>query len=191
MVLVAALALQRSSSQSHTQQPQPSSPAAGLKLKQAHVVFRHGARTPVFYLPGLDSIKVEQFRGKCSHVNIPPGLAGAYVLPPVDDKPREARMNVTGLDGASPRPHPVVDSHQLRPVFGECRAGQLTDLGAEQSAALGRELKARYGDLMAMALERENGLFIRSSNVARCIATMGFVLGAMVRVRAGLCARVG
>lgn len=82
------------------------------------------------------------------------------------------------LDGKGPRPKSDVDSSQLLQVYAECRSGQLTDLGAEQSAALGKTLKARYGELANRARQHDR-LWIRTSNVARCVATLDYVLGEM------------
>jgi len=159
---------------------QPAARNDAKQLKQAHVFLRHGARTPVFVLNEDDeSVSTRVWRGKCAHVNVPPGIEGAHVLPRVPGMPHEARMRVTDLDGSAPRPSSLVDSFQLYPTYGDCRAGQLTDLGAEQSAALGRVLKGRYGTLVATALKRPNGLYLRSSNVGRCMATLAFVLGEM------------
>lgn len=38
------------------------------KLKQTHVVFRHGARTPVFWNGALEGLDTNAFAGKCGKV---------------------------------------------------------------------------------------------------------------------------
>jgi hypothetical protein len=144
------------------------------RLLQSHIIFRHGARTPVFWNPKLaNSVDVTAFRGKCQEVNSPPGVAGAHAYPSVF---KAAVLDVRDLDGKKIRPKSRVDSFQLQPIYGECRAGQLTTLGAEQSAKLGKDLRERYGLLAHVARER-NRLWVRTSNVARCVATLQFVLG--------------
>ena len=146
------------------------------KLLQAHIVFRHGARTPVFWNPNLtESLHTEAFRGKCELVNLPPGVAGSHAYPSFY---KAVHLDIRDLDGEKKRPRSTVDSFQLKAIYGECRAGQLTDLGAQQSANLGKELKNRYGDLSKKA-NHEKRLWIRTSNVARCVATLEFVLGEM------------
>jgi len=55
--------------------------------------------------------------------------------------------------------------------------GQLTDLGSSQAAQLGRELKMRYPTLLDPA---GSTLEARSTNVARCMATLSAVLGSML-----------
>ena len=144
-------------------------------LIQAHVILRHGARTPVFYTPDLQ-VNLKGWAGKCSHVNIPPGIESAHILPTDGNKPKEANMNVLHHDGKQARPFSGVDAHQLVAVFGECRQGQLTDKGAEEAMSLGKELKKRYYSIYSKALE-ENRLWVRTTNVARCVATLSFVLG--------------
>lgn len=56
--------------------------------------------------------------------------------------------------------------------------GQLTDLGASQAAGLGHELRRRY----ASTLLDPTGSLIeaRTTNVARCVATLSAVLGSML-----------
>jgi len=145
------------------------------RLLQTHIVFRHGARTPVFWNPDLsESVDTEAFAGKCQAVNLPPGVAGSHAYPSLF---RAAQLEVRDVDEKKPRrPKSVVDSFQLQAIYGECRAGQLTTLGAEQSAKLGKDLRERYG-VIARNARADNRVWIRTSNVARCVATLQFVLG--------------
>jgi hypothetical protein len=151
------------------------------KLIQAHVVFRHGARTPVFYADGIVSKEMaELFKGKCENVNGPPGIYPGDVLPKRNHgdqkEPRARALILKDLDGGK-RPPSEVDRFQLTKVYGECRAGQLTDLGAEQSMKLGQTLYSQYKDLFHQVRSKDGGLFLRTSNVARCVATLAYVLG--------------
>ena len=148
------------------------SPPTTPHIVQAHIVFRHGARTPVFWNDKL-GVDIQAFQGKCAQVNTPPGISGSHVIPSAF---RSAHLDLRDLDGTSGRPFSPIDANQLRPVYGDCRVGQLTDLGAAQSAALGRTLHERYHAL-AVEARRANKLFLRSTNIARCVATMQFVLG--------------
>lgn len=145
------------------------------KLIQAHIILRHGARTPVFYTPEL-KVNLKGWAGKCSHVNTPPGISSPHILPLDANKPKEANLHVVHHDGIQARPFSGVDAHQLVAVFGECRQGQLTDKGAEEAMALGRELRAKYYSIYARALS-EDRIWIRTTNLARCVATLSFVLG--------------
>lgn len=162
-------------------QPSLCDSAEPAVLVQSHVIFRHGARTPVFWDTRL-GIDTSAFRGKCAGVNSPPGAAGPHAVPSAF---RSANLDLRGLDGESPRPHSAVDQHQLELVYEECRAGQLTSLGAQQSASLGKALRERYSTLAQHAREG-NALYIRTSNVARCVATLQFVLGELFPTDAGV-----
>ena len=150
-----------------------SGPPSGYKLVSAHVVFRHGARTPVFVCPGLEGVEWPVCRG----VNGPPAVAGDGLpaLPGVTF----AQLHTTDITGNGKRPHSTADARQAGTweLKGGCRAGQLTDLGATQAAALGRELRRRYGVLLDPAGSTVDA---RSTNVARCVATLSAVLGAML-----------
>lgn len=100
------------------------------KLRQVHIIFRHGARTPVFECPGFENISFNV----CSKINQPPGTS--FDSPPGLAKRGVSfvQLNVTDLEGKSPRPFSVVDKLQSEVVLkgGECRLGQLTELGALQ-----------------------------------------------------------
>ena len=144
------------------------------RLLQTHIVFRHGARTPVFWDNSIEGLDASAFRGKCEAVNLPPGVAGSHAYPLIF---KAAQLDVRDVNGVRlRRPRSVVDAFQLQAIYAECRAGQLTTKGVEQSAKLGQELKARYGPIAQQA-RKENKLWVRTSNVARCVATLQFVLG--------------
>mmetsp|Transcript_3686 Transcript_3686/g.14485 ORF Transcript_3686/g.14485 Transcript_3686/m.14485 type:complete len:437 (-) Transcript_3686:71-1381(-) len=141
-------------------------------LVSAHVVFRHGARTPVFLCPGLEDLE-----WKCCHkINYPPGQG--FDSSPLVDGVTFKQLHVVEHDG-SPRPHSHVDASQISSMLpgGECRMGQLTDVGARQAADLGRELRARYLSLLDPA---GSTVEARSTNVARCVATLSAVLGSLL-----------
>lgn len=57
---------------------------------------------------------------------------------------------------------------------GDCRRGQLTEVGVLQASALGKQLRQRYESLVDLD---SVDIFARTTNVARCIATLSVVLG--------------
>eukprot|EP00924_Labyrinthula_sp_SR-Ha-C_P001390 snap_masked-scaffold_44-processed-gene-1.20-mRNA-1 protein AED:1.00 eAED:1.00 QI:0/-1/0/0/-1/1/1/0/456 len=142
------------------------------QLEKVVAIFRHGARTPVFSSPTLEKHPLPL----CYFLNRPPGLAfdhHPYFFQPI---------NVTELHTNKPRPFSPVDYHQSKSrLLGGCRKGQLTDLGAEQANELGKILKDKY--LNILNINEENildNLYSRSTNVARCVATLSGVLGGLI-----------
>ena len=145
------------------------------QLLKVVVVFRHGARTPVFTsIPGLEDITWNVCTG-----------AKTAELPAV---------NVT--DHASPGgigPRPALAANVAKQVNyalpGGCYAGQLSDLGIDQTVALGATLRGENGryqaddphaaDLwvavavaVAVVVVVVVATDVRSTNVPRCVASL-------------------
>ena len=69
---------------------------------------------------------------------------------------------------------------EIRPrLTGNCDAGQLTDEGWKQSYDLGESLRSRYGHVLGLGTSLDtDAVFVRSTNVKRCISTVeGVVMG--------------
>ena len=62
-------------------------------------------------------------------------------------------------------------------IGGTCRNGQMTEAGIMQANTLGKTLRRRYSDLVDLNTVKLNA---RTSNVARCIATLSGVLGTLL-----------
>uniref|UniRef100_A0A7S3PFY8 Acid phosphatase n=1 Tax=Aplanochytrium stocchinoi TaxID=215587 RepID=A0A7S3PFY8_9STRA len=144
------------------------------RLVNAHVIFRHGARTPVFPCPGLEHLQWD----KCKHVNRPTGMGGGPAIGLGDVHFKQ--LHVVHLDEGLPKPYSYVDDRAVRFNWlpgGTCRVGQLTDLGSKQASELGKALRERYGDLIE---HNSANVYARSTNVARCLATLSAVLGSLL-----------
>ena len=62
---------------------------------------------------------------------------------------------------------------------GNCSAGQLTNIGQEEQLELGETLRSRYvGSLLPLQLEEET-LYIRASNVPRCLMSAEMLLNGL------------
>lgn len=143
------------------------------KLCQVQVIFRHGARTPVFATDSLNGIDFKV----CQKINRPPGIG--YDAPPLLKDVIFAQLHITHKLENLPRPYSSVDKFQAGCALsgGQCRLGQLTEKGAIQSAALGKELRARYKKLIPI---NSSTVETRSTNVGRCLATLSAVLGSFL-----------
>ena len=144
------------------------------ELLTVSVVFRHGARTPVFDTPGLHDVGWDV----CTK-----GLY-ASSLP---------RVQVRHADGSArpPLSRGVAEQVARRlPPRGGCHAGQLSDLGVAQAVALGERLRRLYGAHVPLGdpatRTGANGvLAVRSTNVPRCVASAQGVLRGLFGGRAG------
>ena len=135
------------------------------RLLKLVVVFRHGARTPVF-------------------TNIP-GL-GDVAWPVCSREKAAALPSCVVTDHASPGrtgPRPPLASGVAKQVNftlpGDCYAGQLSDLGIDQTAALGRMLRQEYGAFLPHDPAAGGHLTVRSTNVPRCVASAQGVLSGL------------
>lgn len=139
------------------------------KLVQAHVVFRHGARTPVFGTPGLlDDAQRARFTGMCLGQHARSVRVAQLTLDVLPSSP-SSDANVSRARST----HLHVQPETAVVTYGECAAGQMTDLGARQSVQLGRELVARYG---ALWNGETTTRWLRTSQTPRCVETLAHVL---------------
>lgn len=119
------------------------------------VAFRHGARTPVFLNEAMQDIPFPLCSQSCNSA-----LREAVVRHEKGGAPPPLSENVQRQR-----------DHQL--PGGQCFGGQLTDLGINQTIALGEALRARYGQWLDPAQ-----VTVRSTNVPRCITSaQGVVTG--------------
>ena len=88
-----------------------------MKLVQSHVVFRHGARTPL---------------------KTPEGLPGIECDDDVTTEPRDVHVNLVVSRGVP------LDENAVVRGGGEGCHGKLTSLGKRESFVLGRKLRERY-----------------------------------------------
>lgn len=151
-----------------------------------HVVFRHGARTPVYTnqeaLGGAEwslcSTKQRDER------TIDVDAASSAVR--IGDRavaPCAVRLHHL-LDASRPAPAPPPEiAGQFKNVLhGGCRSGQLTDLGCEQAYTLGTRLRKRYaGRLPGLAdTWDERTMRARSTCVPRCVLSAQFLLAGLL-----------
>mmetsp|Transcript_340 Transcript_340/g.421 ORF Transcript_340/g.421 Transcript_340/m.421 type:complete len:476 (-) Transcript_340:409-1836(-) len=153
--------------------PEEGTEESRFRLVNAHVIFRHGARTPVFHCKGLEHLVWD----KCNGVNRPVGLGGGKTR--ALSNVYFQQLHVVDLKNNGPRPFSYVDDRSVKKDWfpgGTCRLGQLTDKGAQQASLLGQRLLQRYGDMIE---HNHKNIIARSTNVARCLATLSAVLGSM------------
>lgn len=165
--LIGAAATFQCSSNITTQEEGKANSPPG-ELLATTVFFRHGARTPVFTsIPGLSEINWSVTTD-----------AAMDVLP---------QVAVVSADGG-PRP-PLSKGVAAQRNFylpGGAYAGQLTDLGIEQTKALGRLLRATYDahglskDPASVGVIGSNApISVRTTNVPRCVASAQGVLAGL------------
>jgi len=123
-------------------------PGPGARLQAALVVFRHGARSP------LSSAFYGDVEWDCDELYDGPSL--------------ELR-NSAG--GAAP---PLVDADTPALAGGGCTQGTLTQRGYQMAVELGRELRGRYVDELALLPEgfEEGRVFAQTTMFRRTIATL-------------------
>ena len=136
----------------------------GRKLLQAQVLFRHGARTPIF--PSLPNGR-DALWNHCAHHQ------GVDV----------ADVKFCGFAGG---PQPIfseLTTRSLQEFYrGGCTVGELTDVGQFQCEALGQRIRKHYPDLARAVSSDPSTLYVRSTNYPRtrmsaaCVVT-GLVTG--------------
>eukprot|EP00466_Bigelowiella_natans_P007296 jgi/Bigna1/138065/aug1.42_g12773 len=128
-----------------------------LDLVQVQVLFRHGARSNLWDYPGSEGTIWNQCGRK-------------QILQPFPIMVQK--------EGGGPAPLlSKVVQRQVDTVYqGGCHAGQLTDLGKLQSAALGVKLGSRYPSIVAAISSDPSGIYVRSTNYPRTIETAQYVL---------------
>ena len=146
----------------------------GWRLKKVQIVFRHGARTPVW------TIDHDEEWDACDKVNASTPLGAGCALR-MQGVGKIQPLHLTDLTGTGPRPYSGVDARQMGEVLkGGCRRGQLTDLGAKQAAELGASLHRRYEGYLRNEDGKGPKVSARTTNVARCVSTLQFVLGSFM-----------
>lgn len=140
-------------------------PVPTYQLCQVQVVFRHGARTPVFcpeYLPAVSYEQGLMNHSSKTHVNY-------RIVSLVDDIP----------------PHSFIEEFYAKRGFlkGGCLPGQLTRVGADQTYQLGRYLRRRYVEdqpfLSTSFSSLRNEVYTRSTNMARTVMSARSVLAGL------------
>lgn len=131
-----------------------------MKLLAVQVFFRHGARTPLKHIPGLEEVVYDR---KFLIASVP------YTEVPVE---------VKHVDGG-PRPSSVIQAHYAKVVFkGGVVAGMLTTVGKDQMYLLGKRLASRYGHFVGKQFCPET-VYLRSTNIDRCIESLQCVVAGL------------
>jgi hypothetical protein len=134
---------------------------SGRRLKHVTVFFRHGSRTPVHTdFPGVKDYRWDD----CCAEQIEKVIGM-----------RDSRQ--VSLDGGA-APRSLVDSRQQKVELpGGCVSGALSCVGADQGLRLGKQLRARYAELLEL---HPDDVHVRSTNVSRCVLTAKAVLGGLL-----------
>ncbi|KAK3580543.1 hypothetical protein CHS0354_009499 [Potamilus streckersoni] len=135
-----------------------------LKLKQAQVIFRHGARTPIAVIPDISQANYtkDQFSFDVAHTIF--------------------KYEELSLDGR-PKTHSAYDEQgDLKPKLkGGSNVGMLTPLGQEQMYLFGKELKREYMNKAKLLSPEYNPeeIYVRSTNIKRTRTSARCVLAGM------------
>ena len=134
--------------------------ASELELVQAHVVFRHGARSPFNDSPDAPGIWAPSLRAKAS--KLPQTF---QLVDSVSGAKRPLSHAMGGSAGAADR-----SITEERALGGGLNCGMLTEPGLEQARLLGKRLREAY---VETGLVSEPGeVLLRSSLTARTIETL-------------------
>ena len=125
-----------------------------MKLVQSHVIFRHGARTPLKTPEGLPQINYN------------------------DDFMTEPRDQQIDVNLVISRGIPLQKDAVVR-GGGEGVHGKLTSLGARESFELGRKLRERYWSLVTSS---SDDVYVASTRIKRTIETARCVLSGQLIV---------
>ncbi|CAH1789699.1 unnamed protein product [Owenia fusiformis] len=137
-----------------------------LKLRNVQIFFRHGARTPLKFIPGVEEAfwDARFLMGSLPHADI--------------------EYEVHNIHGGGRQPPQDLESHYAKTRFkGGCIAGQLTQLGQSQMVDLGRSIGKKYLKSLDLNPEysasSEQDIFIRSTNINRTILSAKCVVAGM------------
>ncbi|KAL8568325.1 hypothetical protein ACOMHN_040898 [Nucella lapillus] len=152
-------------SSSAGEQSEKSQNMKGLTLKQVHVYFRHGARTPLHLIPGVEEVAYL----KDMMLRTPPHFNFNYqVLLLPDLTPKQATSDF--------------ELHYKKtPLKGGGYAGNLTTYGEQQMFNLGLRLRRTYVDLHHFLTNeyQPEEVFVRSTNIDRTIASARCVMAGL------------
>lgn len=139
----------------------------GLVLKKALIIFRHGARTPLFTIP-----------------NIPQANYEAESLM-VDMAETSFGYDIINAQSNGPRPFSQAEACYSSVVLkGGCLSGQLTLLGQQQTYNLGQVLKKDYVVRHKLIDQEYNKdqIFLKSTNINRTVKSLCCVIAGLFGV---------
>lgn len=133
----------------------------GMKLKSVQVFFRHGARTPLKHIPGVPEVVYDR----------------KFLIAPVPYT--EVPIDVQYIHGGKKPDSKIQDSYSAVKFKGGVDAGMLTTIGKEQAYHLGKRLAERYSKFSIGKEFNRQDVFVRSTNINRCIESAQCVLAGM------------
>ncbi|XP_076439265.1 lysophosphatidic acid phosphatase type 6-like [Babylonia areolata] len=139
-------------------------PTKAMTLKQVHVYFRHGARTPIHVIPGLEEVTYSK----------------DFVLRTPSHFKFKHRVLV--LPDLKPRGVSDFETHYKKtPLKGGGYAGNLTTFGQEQMYCLGLSLRRAYVDVHQFLTEgyQPEDVYVQSTNIDRTIASARCVMAGL------------
>ncbi|KAK3798420.1 hypothetical protein RRG08_047331 [Elysia crispata] len=130
-----------------------------LRLLQVQVVFRHGARTPIYTMPNVPEVEYDPEFVRRDHQ--------ASIFP---------YKKVSCVDGSHIDWSHYEKSLSKRLLRGGTSAGALTGLGREQTYLLGRRLKDNYKQALDISTFDPKEIRVISSNIRRTVESAQGVL---------------
>ncbi|RUS73222.1 hypothetical protein EGW08_019023 [Elysia chlorotica] len=132
-----------------------------LRLRQVQVMFRHGARTPIYTMPNVSEVDYEpEFLNRDHQESIFP------------------YEKISCVDGSQLEWSDYEKSLSKRFLRGGTTAGTLTGVGREQTYLLGRRMRESYRRALGISSFDPRDIRILSSNVRRTVeSAQGVVAG--------------